>query len=193
MRRRRRSRRGWRAWSIATALLLVLCGGFWLGVRGPDNLHAVADGMVYRSAQMDAATLRHTIREKGIKAILNLRGEKPGSNWYRKEMEAAQAADVLLLNHGLSAQREVSPDELEDVLRLMDRAPKPLLVHCEGGSDRTGLVIAAWVFSRGHRPTEEAYKQLSLRYGHFPYLWSNTDAMDKSFWNYVRQAAGTPR
>ena len=185
------TRRGWlgtwRRWLIAAALVLGLAGGFWFGVRGPDNLHVVQEGVVYRSAQMAPDTLRRTIKDKGIRSVLNLRGEKPDSQWYKKETGAIRALGVQHLSHQLSALAEVSPQELEDILRVMDSAPKPLLVHCEGGSDRTGLVAAAWVFSREHQSPEEAHKQLSLRYGHFPYLWSNTDAMDRSYWNYVQQ------
>lgn len=134
----------WRPWLIATALLFVLSGGLWFGVRGPDNLHAVTEGTVYRSAQMSDATLARTIEDKGIKSIMNLRGEKPDSRWFQKEMAVARAHGVLHLEHKLSALEEVPTGELEEILAVMDRAPKPLLVHCEGGSDRTGLVAAAW-------------------------------------------------
>ncbi|MHC1700777.1 MAG: tyrosine-protein phosphatase [Humidesulfovibrio sp.] len=178
----------WRRGLLAAVLVLALAGGFWFGVRGPDNLHIVQEEVVYRSAQMDPNTLRRTIEDKGIKSVLNLRGEKPDSQWYKKETGVVQALGVQHLSHKLSALAEVSPQELEDILRVMDGAPKPLLVHCEGGSDRTGLVVAAWAFSREHQRPEVAHEQLSLRYGHFPYLWSSTDAMDRSFWNYVRQA-----
>lgn len=179
----------WRRWSLAVVLVLGLAGGFWFGVRGADNLHVVQEGVVYRSAQMDPDTLRRTIKDKGIRSVLNLRGEKPDSRWFQRETDAVQALGVQHLSHKLSALKEVSPEELEGILRTMDAAPKPLLVHCEGGSDRTGLVVAAWVFSREHQRPEVAHEQLSLRYGHFPYLWSSTDAMDHSFWNYVRQSA----
>jgi undecaprenyl-diphosphatase len=178
----------WRRGILATALVLALAGGFWFGIRGPDNLHIVQEGVVYRSAQMDADTLRRTIEDKGIKSVLNLRGEKPDSQWYKKETGVVQALGVQHLSHKLSALEEVPTGELEEILAVMDRAPKPLLVHCEGGSDRTGLVVAAWAFSRQHQQPEAAHEQLALRYGHFPYLWSSTDAMDRSFWNYVRQA-----
>lgn len=178
----------WRRGFLVMALVLALAGGLWFGVRGPDNLHAVTEGVVYRSAQMDPDTLRRTIEDKGIRSVLNLRGEKPDSRWFQKETGVVRALGVQHLSHKLSALAAVSPEELESILRTMDAAPKPLLVHCEGGSDRTGLVAAAWAFSREHQRPEAAHGQLSLRYGHFPYLWSSTDAMDRSFWNYARQA-----
>lgn len=181
----------WRRWLLATTFTLALAGSFWFGVRGADNLHVVQEGVVYRSAQMDPDTLRRTIKDKGIRSVLNLRGEKPDSRWFQKETDVVRALGVQHLSHKLSALEEVSPEEIEGILRTMDAAPKPLLVHCEGGSDRTGLVVAAWVFSREHQRPEMAHEQLALRYGHFPYLWSSTGAMDRSFWNYVRHANAT--
>ncbi|MGE4422001.1 MAG: tyrosine-protein phosphatase [Pseudodesulfovibrio sp.] len=172
---------------MATTVILVLAGGLWFGVRGADNLHVVQTDVLYRSAQMDPDTLRRTIVDKGIRSVLNLRGEKPDSHWYEKETEVTRSLGIRHLSHKLSALKKVSPEELEGILLIMDAAPKPLLVHCEGGSDRTGLIAAAWAFSREHQSPEEAHKQLSLRYGHVPYLWSGTGVMDRSFWNYVQQ------
>lgn len=183
----------WKRWFMVITVVLTLASGFWFGVRGADNLHVVQEGVVYRSAQMDPDTLRRTIVDKGIKSVLNLRGEKPDSHWYKKETGVTRSLGVQHLSHKLSALKEVSPEELESILLTIDAMPKPLLVHCVGGSDRTGLVVAAWVFSRKHQRPEAAHEQLSLRYGHFPYLWSSTDAMDHSFWNFVRQPDGSQK
>jgi undecaprenyl-diphosphatase len=183
----------WRRGLFALLLLLGLMGGFWFGVRGPDNLHAVREGVVYRAAQMNGGVLAETIRAEGIKSILNLRGAKPDSHWFQQEMAVAEAHKVQHLDCQLSALKDVPPETLEAILKLVDAAPKPLLIHCEGGADRTGLVVAAWVFSREHVQPEAAHGQLSLRYGHFPYLWSRSGAMDRSYWDYVRQAEAGAR
>jgi tyrosine-protein phosphatase SIW14 len=39
---------------------------------------------------------------------------------------------------------EVSPEQLRQALRAIRDAPKPVLVHCWHGSDRTGVVVAAY-------------------------------------------------
>jgi protein tyrosine/serine phosphatase len=62
-----------------------------------------------------------------------------------------------------------------------------VLIHCQSGADRTGLVAAIYEYAVAARPAEEAEEQLSLRYGHVPYLWSRTGAMDRSFEIFVRQ------
>ncbi|MBW2127151.1 MAG: hypothetical protein JRH08_16110 [Deltaproteobacteria bacterium] len=60
-----------------------------------------------------------------------------------------------------------------------------MLIHCKAGADRAGLIAAAWKLRQQKETPQNAYKQLSIYYGHFPYLWSKTKVMDQSFWNYV--------
>ena len=47
--------------------------------------------------------------------------------------------------------------------QLLREAPKPVLVHCEGGADRTGLAAALYLAAAGH--PAQADGQLSVRYG----------------------------
>ncbi|RLB27632.1 MAG: hypothetical protein DRH11_18405 [Deltaproteobacteria bacterium] len=97
----------------------------------------------------------------------------------------AKSKGVVVLNFRLSPRKRVSPSTIEKVIALMKNAPKPILVHCKAGADRSGLICAIWrLVSHGDQP-QRAYKQLSLLYGHVPYMWSKTKAMDRSFWRYV--------
>ncbi len=93
------------------------------------------------------------------------------------------------VNHfdfGLSAHREVTDEEMEQILAVIRAAPKPVLIHCQMGADRTGLVSALYLYSIKEKSAAEAGRELSMRYGHFPYLfWRDTKAMDDSFWRYV--------
>jgi hypothetical protein len=57
--------------------------------------------------------------------------------------------------------------------------------YCEGGADRSGLVSALFFAEIDKKPADEAAWQLSVLYGHFPYLMSKTATMDQSFWDYV--------
>lgn len=51
--------------------------------------------------------------------------------------------------------RGITKKEARRLIQVMEQAPKPLLIHCGSGADRTGLAI---------RRTGE--KQLSIRYSH---------------------------
>jgi hypothetical protein len=52
---------------------------------------------------------------------------------------------------------------------VLDRLPKPVLIHCHGGADRSGLAAAVYLLLYTDTPIDEARRQLSWRYGHFAY------------------------
>ena len=115
-----------------------------------------------------------------------MRGERRASGWYQDEVRAAATRGVTHYDVSLSAIREIDPGQLETILALMRQAAKPLLIHCQSGADRSGLVAALYLFAIAGQRAEVAAQQLSLFYGHFPYLFSRTGAMDRSFWRYAR-------
>jgi hypothetical protein len=62
-------------------------------------------------------------------------------------------------------------------------APRPLLVHCKNGADRSGLACAAYLIAeRGVDAPTAASDQLHLWYGHMPV--GATQAMDRFFTMY---------
>lgn len=89
-------------------------------------------------------------------------------------------------DYGIWASSIVTQKQIDEILAIIRAAPKPLLIHCRGGADRSGLISALYLAEVEGKPVDEAAGQLSLYYGHFPYLTSKTGAMDESFWTYVR-------
>jgi protein tyrosine/serine phosphatase len=167
-----------------TALTLAGAAGSCAYVESDGNVYAVDPGHLYRSRQLSGPELERAIRTFGIRSILNLRGPYPGRDWYDDEITISSARNLIHYDYSLSAFRRVSPEQLEDILRIIRDAPKPILIHCTVGADRTGLVSAVYLYSHG-ASEEEAGAALSLRYGHFPYLGNKTRAMDDSFHAYV--------
>lgn len=179
-------------WMLAVPYLarlgLPLLGGLlafvlWLQLSG--NLHQIVEGQYYRSAQLDADRLEEVVGRYGIRSILNLRGAKPGHDWYDAEIALATRRHVAHYDIPLSARRMVSPETLDAILALLHQVPKPVLIHCKGGADRSGLVSALIRLRQGDSP-REARQQLGLRYGHVPWLGNATVAMDRSFDLYLR-------
>lgn len=174
-----------RRWRIPAAFgIAALLFGAYLGaLQLSGNFHEVLPGELYRSAQPSGADIDTYAARYGIKTVLNLRGENT-ANWYMQETEAAKKAGITHINYPLSASRDVTPEQAHELLALMRDAPKPILIHCQAGADRTGLVSVLYLQQIAGIDEETAEEQLSVRFGHIgiPHL-SSTFAMDRSWEN----------
>lgn len=154
-----------RAAALSGAIVLGTVGWFG-GVHQSGNLHPVRPAELYRAGQLDAAALGDALARDGIATVLNLRGAQPDRAWYQAERSATEAAGALHLDFRMSASQSLSEDEARRLIALMREAPKPLLIHCEGGADRTGLATALYLAAIDRTPLDEAARALSARYGH---------------------------
>lgn len=176
----------YRRWLILLLLGPGLVLGSYLGyIHEQGNFHVVEQDVMYRSRQLDKEELIHYINTYQIKSILNLRGKNMGSDWYQDEIRVAQELGVTHHDYGISANRDVSESDLNGIMDIVRTATKPILIHCKSGADRTGLIAALYQYAQGGRSAEEAANQLSILYGHFPFFWNSTAAMDRTFWRYV--------
>lgn len=153
--------------------------GSWLVAT--DNFHTVLAGELYRSAQPSSAELSRYGREYGIRTVVNLRGAQPGSPWYEAEIAAAAKLGLEHRDFGISAGAILEPDEADRLIALLSQAPKPILIHCRSGSDRTGLAAALYLAAIAGVEEEEAEEQLSILYGHFSLPFTPSFPMDLSF------------
>ncbi len=171
---------------VAIGLLLTITiltlGGWALMLRLSGNVHAVVEGQIYRSAQLSPDHLRALIREEGLRTIINLRGEQADAEWYRTEHATADAAGLHYVSIPLSANEEPNEATLQSLIDVMRSAEPPVLIHCEGGADRSGLASALYRLMISGDEAGQAAGQLSFRYGHFPWLVSRSGAMDRAFW-----------
>lgn len=168
-------------WGVRSVLGFLLLGGIYLGIEQLiGNFHTVVPGELYRAAQLDASQIAGVQKKFGIRTIINLRGESRGE-WYKKEIEESQALGVHHIDFGLSASRELTQTQVEQLIALMRDAPKPILVHCRGGADRSGLASALYVAAIAKGGEEAAEAQLSPYYGHFPIPFTPSWAMDQTF------------
>lgn len=180
----------WTKALASTAAVVAVLAGAWAGyLRLSGNFHAVESGAIYRSAQLSGSQFADRIRENGIRSILNLRGNNAGSAWYDDEVRVSATAGVRHVDFPISARRDLTDREVRDIVGLLRDLPRPILVHCEGGADRSGLVSAIYELVLEKRTVAEAAGQLSFRFGHFPWLGSATVAMDRTF---ERVASGRP-
>lgn len=152
--------------ALAVGVLLIAAIGFFGFLQYSGNFHSVSASTVYRAAQMDAAQLEKWADKYQIASVLNLRGENTGADWYDSEVKTAAKLGIQHINFRMSASQELTKDEVQNLLQVMRDAPKPLLIHCQGGADRTGLASALYVAGIDNGDEFAAERQLSLRYGH---------------------------
>lgn len=163
-------------------VMAVLAGGSALAaVHLENNFHAVVDGEAYRSAQPTPDRIRSYSAKYHIATIINLRGTASGQAWYDAEISTAKALGISHIDFGISGNEVLSQQKSVELIELMRSAPKPVLIHCKAGSDRTGLAAALYLAAVARLPEERSERELSLRYGHFPIPWIGTYAMDKTF------------
>ena len=163
------------ACGLVAAVALGVVGGCGLGELDNyapltilDNFHTVAEAQAYRSAQLDAETLKLVLDTHGIKTVINLRGENEDALWYRKERAAVAEAGVELVDIRMSAGRLPSREALLLLYDTFQSAEYPILMHCQSGADRTGAAAAIWRLVVAGEPREIAQQELSPLYGHFP-------------------------
>lgn len=141
--------------------------GIYLGVlqlRG--NFHTVVAGELYRSAQPTPQDIEAYAKRYSIRTIINLRGAKPGRGWYDKEVAAAGKLGIRHIDFAMSSSREMKQADAAKLVALLEAAPKPILVHCQAGADRTGLAAALYLANIAKVGEEQAERQISLFFGH---------------------------
>ena len=156
---------------ILPGVALFAVMGLWL-FRGPlfrGNFHAVIPNEVYRSSQLSPEALERRIRELGLHSVINLRTNETTRSWLKGEQEVVEAHKVDL--HLIRMSVFMPPRAtLQQLVRLLDTARRPLLLHCEMGVERSGFASAVAVLLAGGN-IAEAQKQFSLTYGFIPLIF----------------------
>ncbi len=169
-------------------LLAALTFGGYAGyLQFTGNFHTVIAGQFYRSAQPSPAQLERYIRDYGIKTVINLRGNAGYAKWWAEEVAVAERLGVKHVDFGMSASKILSAERADELLAIMRDAPKPILVHCLSGADRTGLASVMYSQQIANMKEDVAERQLSFAFGHvgIPVL-SSAYAMDKTWKNLER-------
>lgn len=176
-------------------LVLVItgaaAGGWSVYIQQTGNVHAVEDGRVYRSNTLGAPQLKEMIEGNGIKTILNLRGGSVTDAWYAGERQIAASHGVQYIDLPMSEDSVPDPALMDQLVKTLGTAQQPILIHCKAGADRTGLASALYEYLYAGKSAEEASRQLSFYFGHFPWLTSKTGAMDTAFWQLVSTHTAT--
>ncbi len=148
-------------------------------LEGVENLHRVS-AQLYRSGQPTPQGFTN-LQALGIRSVLNLRE-------YHKDTRRARHTDLHLMAYPVAAG-QVTAADIENCLNLIAQAPKPVLVHCWHGSDRTGIVVAAYriVFEGVSVQAAEAEFRADT-YGHHEFWYGNlVELLRSTDWDAMKK------
>ena len=165
-----------RAFAVYGLLFLFLLGMVWYHA----GFQELIPDEVYGSHQMSADTLEERIKEHNIKSVINLRGENPQHQWYLDEKEVTEKLKIRQYDCPLSSKFLPPRKTLHDAIRALEESPKPVLIHCELGVDRTGWMCMCYLLLTDETVTPESvFDHLSVWRGHLP--WREGMKMKKKF------------
>lgn len=176
---------------LSSALVAIACAGALVAlqlrrVRAP---HAIVEGAAWRSAQLAIGEFEEFVERKGVRGVLSLRGSSARDDAHDAEVAWCAANGVEHVQVPLTPTRMPTPEQGRALLRALDSLPRPILVHCRQGADRTGLAAAVYLAVEHDTPVEEALDaHLCLLEGHL--ALGGPRAMDDWFELYGREARG---
>lgn len=148
-------------------------------LEGTHNFHRI-NGDLYRAAQPSARGMR-VYEEYGIKTVINLRS-------MHSDMDEVRGTGLVLVEIPIITW-SISEGDVIAVLQAIRDADKPVLVHCQHGADRTGLMIAMYrIVEQGWSRENAAAEMLGGGYG-FHSIWKNIpDFLEEADIEYIKRA-----
>ena len=154
-------------------------------VDSTANLFKVNDAF-YRSAQIQAEQLP-TLQALGIKTVVSLR--------------AFHSDEQILKNSGIRMQRigintwDINDNNVILALRTLRSAQQqgPVLLHCQHGADRTGLITAMYRILYQSWTKEQALEELTQGGYGYHSMWKNIpDYLRRVDVEKIRQGVNLP-
>jgi len=110
--------------------------------RRAGEPQVVVPGRLFRSRQPQAP-IAERLRRHGIGIVVDLRTSTEDPGVLVQERAACAAAGAEFVHMPLRGS-EYRDQQVEEFLRIVRSARRPVLVHCEHGRSRTGLMIAGY-------------------------------------------------
>lgn len=156
---------------IPVFCLLVMIS---IGVGGAVFWHqtmyhfkTVVPGKLYRSGTLSDLGLEMSSRLYGIKTIVNVRSEDENrQDWYKREKAFTRAHHMNLVDIPMAADTPPTVEQIKKFISVVnDPSMTPVIVHCEMGVIRTGMMVAAYEIEALKEPNEKVLNELPM-FGH---------------------------
>jgi protein tyrosine/serine phosphatase len=147
----------WQWWLWLSGLV----GSRYDGLR---HFAVVRPGMLLRCGQPHVRDLDRVRREHGLKLIICARGgtrHPLRGAWFRRERAWCERNGVRLEHMPFSDAATPPADVIDRFVALVrDEAHRPVLVHCEQGFHRTGILCAAFRIAVERWPLDRAVAEM---------------------------------
>lgn len=124
----------------------------------------VTPGVLMRCGQPHVRDLEQIQQQHGLRTIVCARGgtrHPLRGRWFRKQRRWCEQHGVELVHMPFSDAAAPPADVIERFLTIVrDPGRRPVLVHCEQGFHRTGILCAAYRVAFEHWPLERAWREL---------------------------------
>lgn len=152
-----------------------------------QNLHQISDEM-WRANQPNPRQVAEHARVRGIKTILNLRGDS-SKGYYLLEKEACERNGIELIDFRVYSRDMPTVERIFEAKELFEKIKYPALMHCKSGADRAGLMSVLYMIFRMKEPVRVAKQQLSKKYLHLKE--GKTGLLDAFFEAYLEAETAT--
>jgi protein tyrosine/serine phosphatase len=137
-----------------------------IALAGAPNLHRVEDN-VFRGGQPDAQGFRGLATTYGVRTVISLRA-------FNADGPLARGLDLMLVRFPIHTWN-IERADVVAALRRLRRASQeaPVLLHCQHGADRTGLISALYRILYQSWSKDSALDE--MQNGNFGYhaIWGN--------------------
>lgn len=153
------------AWVLLSIVLAVALGAVvWRKAIKPyvipKNFGVVVPGQIYRSGELTSAMLKKVVEENGIRTIVDLGAYAEGSADDRREQRTADSLNIVRYRLPLNGDATGNPNYYVQTLKLMtDPTKRPLLVHCNAGSERTSCAVMLYRHLVEEKPFAEVFHE----------------------------------
>jgi protein tyrosine phosphatase (PTP) superfamily phosphohydrolase (DUF442 family) len=159
---------------IALIAIFLLLAAYLLVHYLYFNFYPILPNQAYRSAQPSPAFLEKVVRENHIASILKF-NRAVESSWSEDEFAEAKKLGVEMFYIPIGVSELPTRPDMIRIISALDHAPRPILVHCKTGADRTGLAAVLLAMQAGESFAQAKDAQLRLRFGHIGHLGDDVD------------------
>lgn len=131
------------------------------------NFHWIEPGDSARGAQAYAGFLGPYLKARGIASLINLRGRNDDLSWWKYETTTAEALGIMHFDAMLDSRRLPTRTLLVRLFEVFDAAPRPFMLKCSGGQDRTSFAAGLYLI---HREGWSAMEKARSQFARWPFL-----------------------